>query len=76
LRLHSRRGANKAILAAAASMLMWDTLKSCVESHDLGADRFAPRDPFKAIPRLVRQLNDLGCNVQITLQRLKPVVTM
>jgi transposase len=70
LRLRSRRGAKKAILAVAASMLtaMWHMLKNNVEYHDLGADHFTRRDRSKAILRLVRRLNDLGCDVQITPQ--------
>ena len=67
LRLKARRGAKKAILAVAASMLtaVWHMLKNQVEYKDLGADHFARRDRSKAILRLVRRLNDLGCQVQI-----------
>lgn len=67
LRLKARRGAKKAILAVAASMLtaVWHMLKNGVEYKDLGADHFARRDRSKAILRLVRRLNDLGCEVQI-----------
>lgn len=70
LRLRARRGAKKAILAVAASMLtaIWHMLKNGVEYRDLGADHFAHRDRSKAILRLVRRLNDLGCNVAITPQ--------
>ena len=70
LRLRARRGAKKAILAVAASMLtaIWHMLKNSVEYHDLGADHFARRDRTKAILRLVSRLNDLGCNVEITAQ--------
>lgn len=70
LRLRARRGAKKAILAVAASMLtaIWHMLKNSVEYHDLGADHFARRDRTKAILRLVSRLNDLGCNVAITAQ--------
>jgi transposase len=70
LRLRARRGAKKAILAVAASMLtaIWHMLKNGVEYHDLGADHFARRDRTKAILRLVSRLNDLGCNVEITAQ--------
>jgi transposase len=70
LRLRARRGAKKAILAVAASMLtaIWHMLKNGVQYHDLGADHFARRDRSKAILRLVRRLNDLGCNVQLTPQ--------
>jgi len=70
LRLKARRGAKKAILAVAASMLTaaYHMLKSGVEYRDLGADHFSGRDRSKAIQRLVRRLNDLGCNVQLTPQ--------
>jgi len=70
LRLRARRGAKKAILAVAASMLtaIWHMLKDGVEYRDLGADHFSRRDRSKAILRLVRRLNDLGCNVQLTPQ--------
>jgi transposase len=69
-RLRSRRGAKKAILAVAASMLTaaYHMLKNGVEYHDLGAEHFSRRDRSKAILRLVRRLNDLGCQVQLTPQ--------
>ncbi len=70
LRLKARRGAKKAILAVAASMLTaaYHMLKNGVEYQDLGADHFTRRDRSKAIQRLVRRLNDLGCDVQLTPQ--------
>ena len=70
LRLRARRGAKKAILAVAASMLnaAWHMLKDRVEYKDLGADHFARRDRSKAIRRLVRRLNDLGCKVELTTE--------
>jgi transposase len=69
-RLRSRRGAKKAILAVAASMLTaaYHMLKHGLEYRDLGADHFTRRDRSKAILRLVRRLNDLGCQVQLTPQ--------
>lgn len=69
-RLRSRRGAKKAILAVAASMLTaaYHMLKNGLPYRDLGADHFSSRDRSKAILRLVRRLNDLGCEVQITPQ--------
>ena len=69
-RLRSRRGAKKAILAVAASMLTaaYHMLKNNVEYHDLGAEHFTRRDRSKAIQRLVRRLGDLGCHVQLTPQ--------
>jgi len=70
LRLKSRRGAKKAILAVAASMLTaaYHMLKKGVEYKDLGPDHFTRRDRSKAIQRLVRRLNDLGCQVQLSPQ--------
>lgn len=67
-RLRARRGAKKAIVAVAASMLTaaYHMLKNGVAYQDLGADHFTRRDRTKAIGRLVRRLNELGCAVQIT----------
>jgi transposase len=69
-RLRSRRGAKKAILAVAASMLTaaYHMLKNGVEYKDLGAEHFTRRDRSKMIQRLVRRINDLGCQVQLTPQ--------
>jgi len=66
-RLRARRGAKKAIVAVAASMLTaaYHMLKNGVEYQDLGAEHFTRRDKSKAIQRLLRRLNDLGCEVQI-----------
>ena len=68
LRIKSRRGAKKAILAVAASMLTatYFMLRDGVEYQDLGPDHFDRRDRSKVIHRLVRRLRDLGCAVQIT----------
>jgi transposase len=67
LRLNARRGAKKAILAVAASMLgaCYYMLRDGVPYRDLGADHFARRDKAKTIGRLVRRLRDLGCEVDI-----------
>lgn len=43
-------------------------LNNGVEYRDLGADHFTRRDRSKAITRLLRRLNDLGCDVQLTPQ--------
>jgi transposase len=69
-RLRSRRGAKKAILAVAASMLTaaYHMLKNGVEYQDLGAEHFTRRDRDKMIQRLVRRINDLGCQVQLIPQ--------
>lgn len=68
LRIKSRRGAKKAILAVAASMLTaaYFMLRDGVEYEDLGPDHFDRRDRSQVITRLVRRLRDLGCAVQIT----------
>jgi len=70
LRLKPRRGAKKAILAVAASMLTaaYHMLKNTVAYHDLGADHFSRRDRSKVILRLVKRLHDLGCDVQVAPQ--------
>ena len=69
-RLRARRGPKKAILAVASSMLTcaYHMLKNGVEYRDLGADHFARRDREKIIQRLVRRINDLGCDVQLLPQ--------
>ncbi len=66
LRLKSRRGAKKAILAVAASMLTaaYFMLRDGVEYEDLGADHFDRRDKDQTIRRLLKRLADLGCNVE------------
>ncbi len=68
LRIKARRGAKKAILAVAASMLTaaYFMLRDGVEYKDLGVDHFDRRDRSKVIHRLVRRLRDLGCQVAIT----------
>lgn len=68
LRLRSRRGPKKAIVAVAASILTaaYYMLRDGVAYHDLGADHFERHDRSKTILRLVRKLHDLGCNVDVT----------
>ncbi len=70
LRLKARRGAKKAILAVAASMLTaaYFMLRDGVEYKDLGPDHFDRRDRTKVIRRLVRRLHDLGCDVFVTTE--------
>lgn len=67
LRLKSRRGPKKAILAVAASMLTasYHILKHGVDYRDLGADHFDRRDKAKLARRLIRRLHDLGLSVEI-----------
>jgi transposase len=67
LRLKSRRGAKKAIIAVAASMLtaVYHMLRNGVQYQDLGPYHFDRLDKTKAINRLVRRLHQLGCDVQV-----------
>jgi transposase len=67
LRIKSRRGAKKAILAVADSMLTacYYMLRDGTTYHDLGPNHFDRRDRTKVIHRLVRRLNDLGCKVEV-----------
>jgi transposase len=67
LRLKSRRGPKKAILAVAASMLtdVYYMLRDGVEFHDLGDQYFAHRDKEHLTNRLLRRLRDLGVQVEV-----------
>jgi len=67
LRLKSRRGSKKAILAVAASMLTaaYHILKDDVMYHELGADYFDHRDKVQITRRLVRRLEALGLSVEV-----------
>jgi transposase len=67
LRIKSRRGSKKAILAVAASMLTaaYFMLRDGVEYKDLGPDHFERHDKAKTISRLVRRLKALGCEVDL-----------
>lgn len=69
LRIKARRGARKAIIAVAASMLTaaYHMLRNGVEYADLGSDHFSRHDTSKTIQRLLKRLNDLGCEVQPVL---------
>ena len=70
LRLKARRGAKKAIIAVAASMLTaaYHMLKNGTEYRDLGTEHFTQRDRSKLINRLLRRLAELGCEVQVSEQ--------
>ena len=67
LRLKSRRGPKKAILAVAASMLtdVYDMLRDGVEFHDLGDQYFVQRDKDRLTKRLLQRLHDLGVDVEV-----------
>ena len=62
-----RKGAKKATIAVAASMLTaaYYMLRDGVDYHDLGPHHFDHREKTKTINRLVRRLTDLGCEVQL-----------
>jgi transposase len=67
VRLKSRRGPKKAILAVAASMLtaVYSMLRNGVEFQDLGAQHFAHHDKEQITKRLLRRLRDLGVEVEV-----------
>jgi transposase len=67
LRLKSRRGPKKAIIAVAASMLTaaYYMLRDGVDYRDLGAAHFDRRDKAKLATRLLARLRDLGFNVDL-----------
>jgi transposase len=67
LRIKSRRGPKKAILAVAASMLTaaYHMLKDSVDYRDLGGDHFDRRDKAKLAKRLIARLHDLGLTVEV-----------
>ena len=67
LRIKSRRGAKKAILAVASSMLTaaYFMLRDGVEYHDLGARHFEQRDKEQLAKRLLQRLRDLGLAVEV-----------
>lgn len=61
-RLRVRRGANKASVAVANSILTaaWHMLTTGELYHDLGGDYFVRRDPERSTRRLIAQLEKLG----------------
>lgn len=67
LRIKSRRGAKKAILAVASSMLTaaYFMLRDGVEYHDLGPYHFEQRDKEQLAKRLIQRLRDLGVAVEV-----------
>jgi len=66
-RLKARRGAKKAVMAVAASMLTaaYHMLRDGVEYRDLGPQHFDRRGQTKTINRLIKRLTDLGCEVEV-----------
>jgi transposase len=67
LRLRSRRGPKKAILAVAASILTaaYHMLRDGVPYQDLGGDYFEKRDRDKVARRLLQRLENLGLDVEV-----------
>jgi transposase len=67
LRIKSRRGAKKAILAVASSMLTaaYFMLRDGVEYHDLGPHHVEERDKERLAKRLIQRLRDLGVAVEV-----------
>jgi transposase len=65
-RLKARRGAKKAIIAVAASMLtaVFHIIRDRVAYRDLGAQHFAKRNQAHVAKRLVKRLEDLGFAVE------------
>jgi len=65
-RLKARRGAKKAIVAVAASMLTaaFYILRDGVTYHDLGEDHFSKRNPQQTAKRLIKRLEGLGFAVE------------
>jgi len=68
LRLKTRRGPKKAILAVAASMLtaIYHKLLHDVPYKDLGGHYFDRRDKNRLAQRLIRRLEDLGLRIEVT----------
>ena len=66
LRIKSRRGPTKAVLAVAAMLTAaYHMLKTDTDYRDLGADHFDRRDKAKLAKRLIARLHDLGLAVEI-----------
>lgn len=68
LRLKSRRGPKKAIMAVAASMLTaaYYMLRDDVDYRDLGDDHFDRLDKVRSAEKLVQRLRNLGFEVALT----------
>ncbi len=64
-RLRARRGAKKAIIGVAASMLTaaWHMLRNGTEWHALGAAHFDRADASKTAARFIRRLQQIGYTV-------------
>ena len=71
-RVRARRGANKASLAVAHSLLVavWHMLQTGETYLDPGGDYYTRRDPARTTRRLVTQLERLGYSVTLEEQRV------
>lgn len=67
-RVRARRGAKKATIAVAASMLtaIWHMLRDGTEWNELGAAHFDRADAKKTATRLIHRLQQIGYVVQAT----------
>lgn len=67
LRLKTRRGAKKAAVAVAASILTaaYHMIRNRSEYKDLGSDYFVRRDSARVAERLANRIRDLGYEVQL-----------
>jgi transposase len=74
-RLKARRGAMKAIVAVAASMLRsaYHMLRRRVPYHDLGPTHFDTRNRARTANRLLKRLKELGIEVLQTRSTESPV---
>ena len=68
-RLRARRGAKKAIIGVAASMLTaaWHMLRNGTEWRELGAAHFDRADATNTANRLSRRLQQIGYKVEATI---------
>jgi transposase len=68
LRLKARRGAKKAVIAVAASILtiVYHMLRDGTCYQDLGPEYFARRNPAKIAAKLANRIRNLGFNVEIS----------
>ena len=69
-RIKARRGAKKAIIAVAASMLtaMYHMLKNRVPYKELGLQHFDQRNRTETAHRLVRRLQQMGYAIELAAQ--------
>src|ERR1700751_1576086 len=68
LRLKARRGAKKAVIAVAASILtiVYHMLNDGTCYQDLGPEYFARRNPAKVAAKLAARIRNLGFHVEIS----------